>query len=240
MGLGGNPRGRRAKLHLPIVAGSRWGTIEPAVRAAAVRAWHCYDGGVNLTAKFKGIWREVRTVFLDRDGVLNRKMPEGEYVTRWEEFEVLPGVPGAVARLNRAGLRVIVVSNQRGIARGRYAIADVEAMHARFQDLLKQHGAHIDAFFICPHDEGQCDCRKPSTGLFRQAVAQFPDIEAESSIMIGDSPADMNFGRALGMKTILIEGEPQQSGFGGVGEGAGLFFNSLADAVEALLAPPGA
>jgi hypothetical protein len=77
----------------------------------------------------------LRTIFLDRDGVLNEKMPEGSYVTAWADFRMLPGVPEAIARLNQAGLRVIVVSNQRGIALGLYSAADVAAIHAKLQDV---------------------------------------------------------------------------------------------------------
>jgi histidinol-phosphate phosphatase family protein len=112
-------------------------------------------------------------------------------VTRWEEFHVLPGVPEALRRLNEAGMRVIVVSNQRGIALGLYTAADVEAIHADFQRQLNGAGARIDAFFICPHDKGQCNCRKPLPGLFEQAVATFPDITAATSVIIGDSLSDI-------------------------------------------------
>ena len=75
----------------------------------------------------------LRTVFLDRDGVLNRKPPEGHYVTRWSDFHLLPGVPQAIARLNRSGLRVLVVSNQRGVALGLYTAEDVSAIHTSLQ-----------------------------------------------------------------------------------------------------------
>ena len=78
----------------------------------------------------------LRTIFLDRDGVLNEKMPEGRYVTDWTEFHLLAGVPEAIAELNRAGLRVIVVSNQRGIALGLYSASDVETIHAAFSNSL--------------------------------------------------------------------------------------------------------
>jgi D-glycero-D-manno-heptose 1,7-bisphosphate phosphatase len=180
----------------------------------------------------------LRTVFLDRDGILNEKMPEGQYVTRWHDFHVLPGVPGALRRLNEAGLRVIVVSNQRGIAQGLYTAADVEAIHAEFQRLLNGAGARVDAFFICPHDEGQCNCRKPLPGLFEQAVAQFPGITAATSAMIGDSLSDIEFGRRLGMTTIFIEGDPERrkSGAEDAANLAEMRFASLPQAVEALLA----
>ncbi len=137
-------------------------------------------------------------------------MPEGQYVTRWQDFHVLPGVPEALRRLNEAGLRVIVVSNQRGIAQGLYTAADVEAIHAAFQRLLNGTGARVDAFFICPHDKGQCNCRKPLPGLFEQAVAKFPEIKAATSAMIGDALSDIEFGRRLGMTTIFIEGDPER------------------------------
>jgi histidinol-phosphate phosphatase family protein len=177
------------------------------------------------------------TVFLDRDGILNEKMPEGQYVTRREEFRILPGVPEALRRLNKAGMRVIVVTNQRGIARGLYTVADVEDIHSSFQELLAREGAHIDAFFVCPHDEGKCNCRKPLPGLYEQAVAQFPSIAPETSVMIGDSLSDMEFGRRLGMATIFVEGGAQQRESGALDAAAlaDVRCASLAEAVEALL-----
>ncbi len=180
--------------------------------------------------------QDLSTVFLDRDGVLNEKKPEGQYVARWEDFHVLPGVPEALARLNRAGLRVVVVSNQRGIALGLYTAADVAGLHAAFQRLLSAHGAHVDAFYICPHDKGQCNCRKPLPGLFEQAQTDFPAISAAASIMIGDTPADIEFGRRLGMATICIAGDPALRKPGAAAcEAAGFRFGCLPEAVDALL-----
>jgi D-glycero-D-manno-heptose 1,7-bisphosphate phosphatase len=197
---------------------------------------HCYDYPVTDSVS-KHLPRDLSTVFLDRDGVLNEKMPEGSYVTSWNSFHVRPGVPEAIARLNRAGLRVIVVSNQRGIALGLYAAEDVEAIHLAFQQLLSDHGAHIDAFFLCPHDHGQCNCRKPLPGLFEQAVAQFPTISAATSVMIGDSPVDIEFGRRLGITTILIDSNSEHAAPGteSARESADLHFPSLSEAVNALL-----
>jgi len=165
-------------------------------------------------------------------------MPEGCYVTSWADFHVLPGVPGALARLNRAGLKVIVVSNQRGIALGLYTPAHVEALHACFHDLLRPHGAHVDAFYFCPHDKNQCKCRKPLPGLYEQAKQDFPEINPTTSIMIGDSLSDIEFGRSLSMMTILIEGDPHRKkrGAASAAELADLRFHSFPDAVDALLA----
>ncbi|HTA80300.1 MAG TPA: HAD family hydrolase [Terracidiphilus sp.] len=180
----------------------------------------------------------LRTVFLDRDGVVNEKMPEGRYVTSWSEFRLLAGVPEALARLNRAGVRVIVVSNQRGVALGLYAAADVEAIHAELQKTLQAYGARVDAFYFCPHDKRQCDCRKPLPGMFEQARRDFPDIAAPSSVMVGDSLSDIEFGRRLGMRTVFIEGdaERQKAGAEKAADLADARFDSLAEAAEALLA----
>jgi D-glycero-D-manno-heptose 1,7-bisphosphate phosphatase len=184
------------------------------------------------------------TIFLDRDGVVNEKMPEGRYVARWDEFHLLPGVPEAIARLNRAGLRVIVVSNQRGVALGLYSADDVKALHVRLQDELLTRGAHVDAFYFCPHDKGVCDCRKPLPGMFEEARRAFPEIEAATSVMIGDSATDIEFGKRLGMRTVFIEGDPafiegdparQKPGTQAAGDAADARFTSLQDAVDALL-----
>jgi D-glycero-D-manno-heptose 1,7-bisphosphate phosphatase len=184
--------------------------------------------------------RTLHTVFLDRDGVLNRKMPEGRYVTSPSEFHPLPGVHEAIGKLNRAGLRVAVVSNQRGIALGLYTDSDVLNIHSSFQSELKAQGAHVDAFYFCPHDKNECNCRKPLTGLFEQAQAELPEIAAESSAMFGDSLSDIEFGRRLGMLTVFIEGDPQfqKPGVAAARELADLRFPSLLSAVDALLASP--
>ena len=153
---------------------------------------------------------KIRTVFLDRDGVINEKAPEGEYICSAAELHVLPGVPQAIARLNQAGLRTVVVSNQRGIAKGLYTVADVEAIHRAMRETLARDGARLDAIFICPHDKEECQCRKPLPGMFQQAVGAFPEIKAAESVMIGDALTDIEFGRRLGMPTILIEGAAER------------------------------
>jgi D-glycero-D-manno-heptose 1,7-bisphosphate phosphatase len=196
----------------------------------------CYDYLVTDTTT-QGIPRDLATVFLDRDGVLNRKMPEGQYVTSWSEFQILPGVPEAIARLNGAGFRVVVVSNQRGIALGLYSTADVAKIHANFQRELSAQGAHIDAFFLCPHDRDRCNCRKPLPGLFEQAKAQFSTIAAATSVMIGDSFVDMDFAHRLAMTAILIDDglQPSRPGNDSAQELADFQFSSLSAAVDALL-----
>ncbi len=134
-------------------------------------------------------------------------------------------------------MRVAVVSNQRGIALGLYSADAVRAMHSEFQKLLTKYGARVDGFYFCPHDKAQCNCRKPSTGLFEQAVEDFPDISPQSSAMIGDSLSDIEFGRRLGMRTIFLNGDParQKPGADAARQLADLHFSSLPEAVTALL-----
>jgi D-glycero-D-manno-heptose 1,7-bisphosphate phosphatase len=186
----------------------------------------------------RSLSRPLDTIFLDRDGVLNRKLPEGRFVTTPADFQPLPGVHQAIARLNRARLRVIVVSNQRGIALGLHTAEAVRAIHASFQQELSAHAAHVDAFYFCPHDTEQCNCRKPLPGLFEQAVADFPGISAASSAIIGDSWSDIEFGRRLGMFTIFVDGDPalQKPGAESARDLANLNVASLPQAVDALLA----
>jgi len=154
--------------------------------------------------------KRIKTVFLDRDGVINRKMPEGDYVKCWEEFEFLPGAPEALRQLKEAGLRLILVTNQRGIARGRMTEEDLKEIHRRMQTELARFQASFDAIYYCPHEEGTCDCRKPRDGLFRQAQRDFPDIDFASSVVVGDSLTDMEVGTRLGCWTILIADEASE------------------------------
>jgi D-glycero-D-manno-heptose 1,7-bisphosphate phosphatase len=176
----------------------------------------------------------VRYVFLDRDGVLNRKMPEGAYVTDWAQFQWLAGADEAIARMNRAGLTVILVTNQRGIALGLYTHAQLEHIHANLQRHLARHGARLDAVYYCPHDHDECNCRKPDTGLFEQALQQFPQANAQNSVVIGDSLSDIQAGRRLGMKTVFIQGEAdrRKSGSSAAAELADAVAGSLLQAVE--------
>ena len=179
----------------------------------------------------------VRYVFLDRDGVVNRKMPEGAYVTDWSQFQWLPGAVEAVARMNRAGMTVILVSNQRGIALGLYSEAKLELIHNNMRSHLAQHGARLDAIYYCPHDVGECQCRKPDVGLFEQACKDFPQATAGNSLVIGDSLSDIQAGKRMGMRTIFIDGEAgrQKAVAGAAAESADAVAGSLLQAVELLV-----
>ena len=147
---------------------------------------------------------QLRFVFLDRDGVINAKAPEGSYVKNWSEFHLLPGTAEAISKLNRLGIKVVVVTNQRGIARGHLSEFDLQDMHLQMGEELARSGAHVDAIFHCPHEENACNCRKPKPGLFLQAFERFPEATPAASVMVGDSLSDIQAARSLGIRTILI------------------------------------
>jgi D-glycero-D-manno-heptose 1,7-bisphosphate phosphatase len=176
----------------------------------------------------------VRYIFLDRDGVLNRKLPEGAFVRDWDQFQWLPGAVEAVARMTRAGWIVMVVSNQRGIALGRFTVTQLELIHANMRADLGLHGARLGGIYYCPHDRGECQCRKPGTGLFAQAQKEFPQVAAENSVVIGDSLSDIQAGKRLDMKTIFIRGDAstQKDGAEAAASLADAVAGSLLEAVE--------
>lgn len=150
-----------------------------------------------------------KVVFLDRDGVINRRPKPHCYVTVWEEFDILPGVYEAICKLNKAGYYIVVVSNQRGIARGICSRKQIDSLHKKMLEDFKRKGAVIDKIYICPHEEGVCSCRKPKPGLLYMAEAELWNekkerVDRNGSWMIGDSKSDMKAGQAYGVKTIWI------------------------------------
>jgi D-glycero-D-manno-heptose 1,7-bisphosphate phosphatase len=141
---------------------------------------------------------------LDRDGVINRIAPEGRYVTRWEDFHVLPGVVEGITLLNQTGFCVIVVTNQRCIAKGLMTAAELEELHQRMSALLAKAGARIDAIYYCSHEvEESCNCRKPAPGMLLDAASS-RGIEMPASWMIGDSDVDVQAGKNAGCKTVRL------------------------------------
>ena len=147
-----------------------------------------------------------KAVFLDRDGTIN---VDKHYVYKQEDFEFISGVPQAIKSLNDDGYKVIVISNQSGIARGFYTVGDVEKLHGYVDGELAKHGAKIDAYYICPHHPdftGECECRKPKTGLVEQAVRKF-DVDISLSYMVGDKESDGECARAAGIKAFIIDSE---------------------------------
>ena len=137
----------------------------------------------------------ARAAFLDRDGVLNRRAPTGHYVESVAEFQWLAGAREGVRRLNEEGWRVLVVTNQRGIARGLMTADDVDAIHAHAQRGLREMGARIDAFYFCPHgDEDRCACRKPEPGLILRGAKEW-NVDLAASFLIGDDDRDIEAAR---------------------------------------------
>ena len=138
--------------------------------------------------------------FLDRDGVLNERPPAHDYVRELDQLVLLPGSANAVRRLAGAGYVLVVVSNQRGVARG---LVTWQTLRAVEEVLVRETGGPI-AFYYCPHDDADaCDCRKPAPGLLLRAAAEL-GLDLARSVMIGDAESDVEAGRAAGTSTIRI------------------------------------
>ncbi|MDI6781124.1 MAG: D-glycero-beta-D-manno-heptose 1,7-bisphosphate 7-phosphatase [bacterium] len=144
-----------------------------------------------------------RAVFLDRDGVINKKL-EGDYVKSYDEFSFLPGVIDAIKKIKQKGLMVIIITNQSGIGRGIMSEDDLINVHEQMLAELKKNGVTIDAIYYCPHSpDNGCDCRKPKDGLFKQALMDF-NIDMRNSWMIGDEQKDVEAGEKAGCQTYLL------------------------------------
>jgi histidinol-phosphate phosphatase family protein len=142
--------------------------------------------------------------FLDRDGTI---IHDAKYIRDPADVALLPGAAAAIARLNRAGVTVVVVTNQSGIARGWLTTDDYEAVRQRIDALLAREGARIDSTYMCPHFpeiSGPCDCRKPGVKLFRDAIADF-GIDPARSVFIGDRWRDVAPAATLGGRAILLD-----------------------------------
>jgi len=150
------------------------------------------------------------SLFLDRDGVLNTRIPAA-YIGHPDAWNPAPDLQEAMAILSRVFGRIVVVTNQAGIDRGLITLEGVRAVHDHMLGYIQAGGGRIDAIFTCPHTRQEgCPCRKPATGMAFQAQNQFPDIFFENSFMVGDSLSDIEFGRMLGMQTVLIEGKEEE------------------------------
>jgi histidinol-phosphate phosphatase family protein len=146
----------------------------------------------------------LKAIFLDRDGVINKRTESG-FVLKWDEFEFLPGVIDAIKLINRKKIPIYVISNQSCVGRGMVTLEEVQDINARMLKELEKQSAHIDQVYFCPHhpDDG-CDCRKPRTGLFKQAAKEH-DVDFASSWFIGDSGTDIQAGKASGCGTYLFK-----------------------------------
>lgn len=144
------------------------------------------------------------TVFLDRDGVINRNRPSGDYVKSWQEFEFLPGSLRAIARLTHAGFRLLVITNQACIGKGIVTWDTVQQIHELLMQEVARAGGRIEAVLCCPHTpDDSCCCRKPAPGLLRLAEEKYK-IDLRQSILVGDSVNDIQTAAAVGMPAIMV------------------------------------
>lgn len=147
------------------------------------------------------------TLFLDRDGVINVKR-DNDYVKNVSEFIFLPGVKEAIANFTKVFNRCVVVTNQQGIGKGIMTHQDLESVHNYMEVELLKEGGRLDAIYYCPELAiKNAPCRKPNIGMAVQAKTDFPDINFEKSILVGDSISDIEMGRNAGMKTVYIHQE---------------------------------
>lgn len=151
---------------------------------------------------WKAIKQKSKVVFLDRDGLICWNHPN--YVKSWEEFTFIPGVKEGLRNLKEAGFRAVIVSNQSCIGRGIVSQETVDKINEKMLEEIAEAGGEIERIYICPHriDEG-CDCRKPKTGLFKQAARDL-NIELDATCFIGDALSDILAGKAIEAKTILV------------------------------------
>lgn len=179
---------------------------------AALRIRPGVEIGSSKKAAVRASRRGRRAVFLDRDGTMANDV---DYCRRPEAFRLFPGVANAIARLNRAGFVVVVVTNQSGVARRLLTVRTLQAIHQKLRRDLRRAGARVDAIYYCPHhpDDG-CDCRKPRTGLLRRAAEAFK-LSMADSYMIGDRGCDIDAGHAAGCQTILVRTGPRQAAANG-------------------------
>ena len=145
---------------------------------------------------------KLKTVFVDRDGVINQE--RNDYVKSISELEIYPNVAKNIKLLKDAGFLVIVITNQSAVNRGIITHEMINQIHNSIQEHLKKYGTFLDGFYYCPHvPDENCNCRKPKPGLLQQAILEL-NIDLNSSWMIGDSDSDIEAADSIGCKAIKI------------------------------------
>lgn len=191
--------GQKGKLRemtdLPLVIPSE---RTPHIQEAYMVAGHLICGLVESSVFGR------KTVFIDRDDTIAKDCP---YCAKPDDLMLYPDSPSSIARLNKAGYLVIMVTNQSGVSRGYFSDEMLAKIHARMLESIAAEGGRIDDIFYCPHhpDEG-CDCRKPEVGMVRQAMAKY-NIDILNSYMVGDADKDMEMGRRCGLRTLQVTEE---------------------------------
>ncbi|MCX6994041.1 MAG: HAD-IIIA family hydrolase [Kiritimatiellaeota bacterium] len=152
-----------------------------------------------------------RCVFFDRDGIVNTSPGAERYVLCWAEFHLLPEFVEALRVVRAHGYQAVIVTNQRAVARGLVSVAVLKAMHRRLRDLLrKRYSLDLLDVVYCPHDAGECECRKPAPGML-QAMARKHNLDLAASWMVGDAETDIEAGRRAGCRTIRVNGDEATS-----------------------------
>ncbi|HFB99624.1 MAG TPA: HAD-IIIA family hydrolase, partial [Phaeodactylibacter sp.] len=151
------------------------------------------------------------TLFLDRDGVINERLV-GTYVMDWKDFRFTYRCLDAIKIFKKYFDTIVVVTNQQCIGKGEMTVEKLNAIHTQMITTIENHGGQIDKAYFCPNLRAEnAPCRKPNTGMGWQAKKDFPTINFQQSIMVGDSFSDMEFGWQLGTKTIFIEGKEEEN-----------------------------
>lgn len=151
--------------------------------------------------------RPKKVIFLDRDGVINKKAPKADYIKSWDEFEFLPGVLDGIKVLTQNNYQIYIISNQAGIARGMMTQENLTNIHRNMISEIEKNGGRIDDIYYCPHGWGDnCDCRKPKPGMFYQASREH-HIDLSKSFFIGDDERDKLAGDKAGIKTFLVKSD---------------------------------
>ena len=145
------------------------------------------------------------TLFLDRDGVINKKL-KGQYVRNFSEFEFMNGALKAISQLTDIFNRIIMITNQQGIGKAIMSKSELNILHAQMQKRIEYSGGRIDKIYYCPHlKESDCICRKPKPGMIQQAVIDFPKIIIDDSFLVGDSDSDIEAGKRMNLNTVKVD-----------------------------------
>ena len=150
------------------------------------------------------------TLFLDRDGVINQRIPGG-YVTNWDDFNFIPGSIKAIEKLAAVFGTIVIVTNQAGIGKGQMTEKELYEVHRMFLKTVDLLDGRIDKIYYAPDASPSSPLRKPNIGMALQAKEDFPEIEFSRSVIVGDSISDMLFGEKVGMVKVFIEGKGEVS-----------------------------
>lgn len=172
------------------------------------------------------------TLFLDRDGVINHEKKD-EYILNWREFKFYNGVRECFQQLSNKFGKIIIVSNQRGVGKGLMTEAELSSIHQHMQKQIENAGGRIDKIYYCTSIDNDHPDRKPNPGMALQAKSEFPDIDFSKSIIIGNKPSDMRFGRNAGIFTVFVATTHPETAF--PHPDIDLRFDSLPDFIKACL-----